>query len=85
MARKLIWRKIPTYGFTKKRKILAVPCLSIDMFALHVVYIQSYLASCLLAFFTYIVQTRAHIHVLTRSTERVKGNTIYNKAFSLLI
>jgi hypothetical protein len=56
MTRKLIYRKIPTYGFTKKRrKILAVPCLSIDMFVLHVVYIQSYLALCLLAFFTHIL------------------------------
>jgi len=83
MARNLLNRKIPTYGFTKKkrRKILAVPCLSIDMFALHVVYIQSYLAPCLLAFFTYIVQTRAHIHVLTRSTERMKGTQSITKLF----
>jgi hypothetical protein len=47
---------------SEKKETLAVPCLSIDMFALHIVYIQSYLAISLLAFFTYIVQTREHTH-----------------------
>lgn len=61
---------------------LAVPCLSIGMFALHIVYIQSYFALSLLAFFTYIVQTRASAHRQRLARQSKKEDQL---SFSTLI